>query len=119
MLKRSKRIQGKTRVGEILDDGQSTSNSFFVLRKKVNNLHENHYAVLVGKKLERSAVKRNRLRRQAYEVIRLLEKDGLVSNTPPSDIVLIARKGVHKASFTEIQKALRSLLHEVQSKKTV
>ena len=83
-----------------------------MLRKKTSGLLENHYAVLVGKKLERSAVKRNRLRRQAYEVIRLLEKDGLVSNTPPSDIVLIARKGVHNASFTEIQKALRSLLQK-------
>ncbi len=111
VLKRNKRIQGKTRVSEALDKGSSTSNSFFVLRKKANGLPANCYAVLIGKKLEKSAVKRNRMRRRAYEIIRLLEKDALVPNTPPSDIVLIARRPVQNASFDEIQKALRSLLH--------
>lgn len=97
-------------MSEILDEGLSTSNSFFVLRKKESKLPSNRYAILIGKKLERSAVKRNRKRRQAYEIIRLLEKDALVSNTPPSDIVLIARKAVQNASFDEIQIALRQLL---------
>ncbi len=119
VLKRNKRIQGKTRVSEVLENGTSTSNSFFVLRKKPSSLPANCYAVLVGKKLERSAVKRNRIRRQAYEIIRLLEKESLVPNTPPSDIVLIARKAVPNSSFTEIQIALRTLLlHEVPPKKS-
>ncbi len=110
MLKRSKRIQGKIRVQAILKEGQSASHPFFVLRKLPNDLDRTRYAIVLSKKLEKSAVKRNKKRRQIYEIIRLLEKESLVPNAPSFDIVLLARKPVPTASFEALQQNIRALL---------
>lgn len=112
VLKRSKRIQGKDRVEAILDEGKSRSNPFFVLRWLPGSGTEHRYACLVGKKLERSAVKRNRKRRQVYEIIRLMEKDGPLAKREASDIVILARRPAVTASFEELNQALRALLNE-------
>lgn len=97
-------------MGAILKDEKSIATPFFVVFKKENGLGENHYAVLVGKKLEKSAVKRNRKRRQIYEIVRLLEKEDLVPKTNSFDIVLLARRPVVKASFDELQSSLKNIL---------
>ena len=110
MLKRSKRIQGKNLVQVLLKEGESSAHPFFVLIKKENGLDRTRYCIIVSKKLERSAVKRNKKRRQVNEIIRMLEKESLVPNTPAFDIVLIARKPAVTASFDELQKNIRSIL---------
>lgn len=110
MLKRSKRIQGKPIVQALLKDGDSFSHPFFVLIKRANGLDRTRYCVIVSKKLERSAVKRNKRRRQINEIIRLLEKESLVPSSVPFDIVLIARRPVAKASYDDLSKNLRTLL---------
>lgn len=112
VLKRSKRIQGKDRVAKILDEGKSFSNPLFVLRSLPGIQPVNRYAFLMGKKLERSAVKRNRKRRQVYEILRLIEKEGGMEKRTPSDIVVLARRPAVNASFVELNKALRTLINE-------
>ncbi len=93
----------------ILKDGTSASTPFFILRKRTNDLETNRYAFVLSKKLERSAVKRNKKRRQVYEILRILEKEGLVANSPFFDIVLLARKPIPTASYDELEKALRAI----------
>ncbi len=65
---------------------------------------------MVSKKLEKSAVKRNKKRRQIYEIIRILEKESLVPSQPAFDIVLMARRPVMKASYDDLNRELRALL---------
>lgn len=65
---------------------------------------------MVSKKLEKSAVKRNKKRRQIYEIIRILEKESPVQSQPAFDIVLMARRPVMKASYDDLNKQLRALL---------
>lgn len=110
MLKRSKRIHGRPIVQALLKEGLSTSHPFFILIKKENGLEHTRYAVIVSKKLEKSAVKRNKKRRQIYEIIRILEKESLVPSQPAFDIVLIARRPVMKAGYDDLNKQLRALL---------
>jgi len=75
-----------------------------------NKLPQNCYGVVVSKKVHKSAAKRNRLRRQIYESIRILEQDGLVPSTPASDIVLLARPSLLEKDFTAIKSAVQELL---------
>lgn len=116
MLKRSKRIHGRPIVQALLKEGLATSHPFFILIKKENDLDRTRYAVVVSKKLEKSAVKRNKKRRQIYEIIRLLEKESLVLSQPAFDIVLIARRPVAKASYDDLNKHLRALLSSPNEK---
>lgn len=110
VLKRSKRIHGRTVVESILKDGKSSSSKHFVLVKKENELPHHRYAFILSKKLERSAVKRNRKRRQVYEIIRLLEKENPVPSAHNYDMVLIARRPLLPASYNTLAHDLRSLL---------
>ncbi len=110
VLKRSKRIHGKPIVQALLKEGKSTAYPFFILIKQENTLGTTRYAVVVSKKLEKSAVKRNKKRRQVYEIIRMMEKESLVPSQPAFDIVLIARKPAATASFDDLQKSLKEIL---------
>ncbi|MFA4814672.1 MAG: ribonuclease P protein component [Candidatus Gracilibacteria bacterium] len=118
-MKRSKRIQGKPLVQALLKEGASTSHPFFILIKKENGLDRTRYCIIMSKKLEKSAVKRNKKRRQIYEIIRILEKESLVPSQPTFDIVLIARKPAVTASFDELQKSLRALLTTLAGKSLI
>jgi ribonuclease P protein component len=116
VLKR--RIQGKNLVQTLLKEGDSTTHPFFIRIKKPNELDRTRYAVIVSKKLEKSAVKRNKKRRQIYEIIRLLEKESLVPSQPAFDIVLIARKPAVTATYDDLNRYLRVLLIKPQITKS-
>lgn len=77
--------------------------------KIANELPANCYGVVVSKKVHKSAVKRNRIRRRIYEAIRILEQEGIVPSGPASDIVLLARPPLLEKDFAEIKSAIQEL----------
>jgi ribonuclease P protein component len=109
VLRRNRRISGRQRIQSVLKEGDRLKGRSIVMLKKANDKEWNCYGVVVSKKVHKSAVRRNRVRRRIYESIRLLEKDGLVPSDPPSDIVLLARSSILEKDFAEIQSALKQL----------
>ena len=74
-----------------------------------NSRNKQRYAVVVSKKILKSAVGRNRIRRRIYEAIRLeLSK----IQKPIDCIFIINSKEILDLDFKEIQKILRDLLKE-------
>lgn len=74
-----------------------------------NSRKKQRYAVVVSKKILKSAVGRNRIRRRIYEAIRLeLSK----IQKPIDCIFIINSKEILDLDFKEIQKILRDLLKE-------
>lgn len=65
-------------------------------------------AIAVGLKVHKSAVKRNRARRQISEVLRLLLKDGAIKNG--YYILVVARKDVLDKDYAEISQEIKLLL---------
>jgi ribonuclease P protein component len=110
VLRRSKRLPKGSYIDDLIKDGDKIESRFLVIRKRENGLEYNRYAVNVSKKLEKSAVKRNRLRRQIYEIVRLLEKAENIKNEKKLDIIFFARKTLLGKSYQEIEEALTSLL---------
>lgn len=110
VLRRNNRIQGHLRVEEIIKKGEEDKSRFFVLRRLKTDLGHNRYGIVLSKKLAKSAVKRNRLRRQIYEIIRLLEKEGAVPSSQSFDIVLLARKATLKLSYDKLAKVIREII---------
>jgi ribonuclease P protein component len=68
-----------------------------------NNLSHNRFGITVSKKISKSAVTRNRIKRRlravAYEVLPFMNIEGL-------DCVLIGRKDSDKRSFNDLKKDL-------------
>ena len=65
-------------------------------------------AFAVGLKLSKSAVKRNRLRRQMREAVRLLVKDGRIKNG--YYLLFVAKKGSMDLDYAKISQEVESLL---------
>lgn len=85
----------------------------FITRFNPNNAGANRYRTIVSKKLETSAVKRNYLRRQIYEAVRLAEKDKTATKTVKEtfDIILIPKKNILSAKFEELKADILTLTH--------
>lgn len=112
MLKRNKRIGHRDNIDDILENGQTIEGRFLIIRIRKNELGHNRYAVNVSKKMEKSAVKRNRIRRQIQEVIRLNEKNDTIGQKS-LDIIIFARKSLMKLKYSEIETALIETLKKL------
>lgn len=108
MLSHLYRFHGHGSLRYLYRNGTSARNQYFQL-KYVSNPHRVHsrFAVVVSKKVYKSAVKRNRIRRRVYEVIR----KELPSVTPGTDIVItVFERKVLNMTFDELHQNIRDVL---------
>lgn len=105
MLKRNKRIGNRDNIDDLAKNGDSIESRLLVLRTRKNEFGYNRYGVNISKKLAKSAVVRNRLRRQIYEIIRLNEKSGKMVEKS-LDIMIFARKALLGLNYTNLEIAL-------------
>ena len=69
-------------------------------------------AIAAGLKVHKSAVKRNRVRRQIREALRLLLKDGLIKNG--YYILVVAKKDVLDKDYADISQEIKVLLRRAK-----
>ena len=94
MIKRQYRFRGHRALGRVYKNGVSARTQPILIKYLPNNRDYSRFAVVVSKKVSKSAPKRNRIRRRIYELVRL-EYDNL---KPGYDIVIV----VFDASLAEI-----------------
>ena len=113
MISSKYRFHGHNSLRYVLTHGQMARSKFFAVKWVVNgHRHHPRVAVVVGKKIFKSAVKRNRIRRRVYEITRPLLVDA-----PPVDLVInIHSAEVLDASHEELTIQLLPLLHEADLK---
>ena len=85
MISKEHRFAGQAGLRYVYRHGQSVRGHLFSL-KSVSNPHRSTYraAIVISRKVHKSAVVRNKIRRRLYEAIRLLEDD----IAGPYDIVI-------------------------------
>jgi ribonuclease P protein component len=76
--------------------GGFLNSSFFTLRFLKDPLNSTHFSVVVAKKVAKTAVSRNKIRRRAYSVLGKTVKN-------PYFVILFGKKGVEKATFAEVE----------------
>ncbi len=96
----------KERIPYILKKGDQKKSALFIIKYQKNNEHFFRYRVIISKKIDKSAVKRNKLRRQIYESIRInsIDEKKALKNTTNYDILLIPKKNISSNSYKEIEK---------------
>lgn len=84
MISKLVRFHGRHSLNRVYRQGKIERSKTITLRHGVNN--KNHYraAVVVSRKVHKSAVVRNRIRRRIYEIIRLYDKS---HSLPPLDLI--------------------------------
>ncbi len=90
---------------KILIEGQKVSSGLFLMRKKQNNLDFPRFSAVVSKKVSKSAVRRNQIKKRFMHALR--ENALKYSN---SDHVVLASPKSNGATFLEISKALENVL---------
>ena len=109
MLSKKYRFHSRGGVRYTYQNGKTIRGSKISLVFANNSRNKQRYAVVVSKKVLKSAVGRNRIRRRVYEVIRMelpkIEK-------PVDCIFIIYSKEILDMDFKVIQKTIRDLLKE-------
>lgn len=78
-----------------------------------NTREKQRFAVVISKKVIKSAVGRNRVRRRVYEAIRLLLPE---FQDKKDCIFVIYSKDIKDIEFTELQQLIRNLLEQSEIK---
>jgi ribonuclease P protein component len=102
MLKKENRLKKEAEVKLVFSKGRSVFDSVCGFKYQRNGLNKSRFAIMVGTKISKSAVKRNCIRRQVSEILRLNKEKIKVGY----DFTFIARPEALGASYQEIEKRI-------------
>lgn len=97
----------RVNIAYILEKGDEKRSRLFIIKYKKNTKKFCRYRVIISKKLADKAIKRNRLRRQIYEIIRLNLIDQPAEIKENLDLIFIPKKIILKIAFKEIENDLK------------
>jgi len=109
MLANQHRLRKKSEIERVLRFGRGVSNERFGLKLAKNDLGVTRFAFAVGLKVSKSAVKRNRLRRQMREVVRL----NLAKIRPNFDVLVMTRQPSLELNFAQISQEFARMFKRV------
>ena len=111
MISRKHRFHGYRGLKAVYRFGVNSRGPLFAIKSLKNPKRQDYrLAVVVSRKVHKSAVARNRMRRRLYEIVRGLEKD----ITQPHDIVLtVFHSGVLDEPPAKLTKQVKKQLKEV------
>ena len=111
MLRKKYRFHSRGGVRYVYQKGKTIRSPKMSLVYTKNTRGFTRVAVVISKKIEKSAVKRNRARRRVYEAIRL----NIDKFPKATDYVFVVfSREVKKMEFSELEKLLDELVEEVR-----
>lgn len=111
MLSKKYRFHSRGGVRYTYKNGKSIRGSRISLVFAENSRGKQRFAVVISKKVLKSAVGRNRIRRRVYEAIRMEQAK---IQKPVDCIFNIYNKEVSTMDFTELRALIRDLLKEAE-----
>jgi ribonuclease P protein component len=105
MLKKKFRLTREAFRGARLRSGPRTE--FFLIKESPSSLPHARFAVLVPKKIEKKAVKRNQIRRRFYRALGALGAPVLLSRR---DLIIQVLPPAREAPYKEIEAAIERAL---------
>jgi ribonuclease P protein component len=108
MFKKSSRIEKKD-VIKVIKEGVAYHSPSFLLKVLKNPLKTTLFAVIVSKKVAKTAVSRNRNKRRVREIMKKQAK-----NIPQGCFyIIMLKKDLNKSLFQDIEKETNELLAQV------
>lgn len=110
MLPKHFRLRKKEDVNRVFKEGKSAASPELALRFLPNDLGQTRVTVLVGKKLHKSAVARNKLRRRIREIVHL----NLHALPKGLDLLVVVRAiKLREMDFGDVMKKYLNLLSKI------
>ena len=111
MLNKRFRFHSRGGVNYVYKHGKTIRTAKLSLVHAENKRGFQRFAVVVSKKVNKTAVGRNRIRRRFYEAIRLYKKTHNF-DVPKDFIFVVYSKEFLNCSFSELEKVVASLIEE-------
>ncbi len=111
MLNKKYRFHSRGGVRYTYQHGKSIRKPNITLVHAVNARGRQRFAVVVSKKVAKSAVERNRIRRRVYEAIRTVKKEENF-DAKKDNIFVIYAKNIKTMPFSELSALISGLLKE-------
>ena len=110
MIEKIHRFQGRGSLRFVYQRGQTVRGQFSSLKYIVNKRRTTYrLAVVVSRKVSKSAVVRNRIRRRIYEAVRQLP----IADKPPYDLVItVYSENLAEIEWPELEQAVVSQLQK-------
>lgn len=112
MLPKHHRFHGPAGFRWVYSGGRSAHGRYLIVRIREQHDRPFQVAVVVSRKVHKSAVVRNRIRRRVYEAVRPL----LATNDGPAVIVTVRDPSVQMLPMRTLQQEIRGLLSKVREK---
>lgn len=110
MLPRTHKLTRRRDIEKLAKTGQSLRSVFFILKIIPNKLNNTRWVIITSTKVSKKAVVRNRLRRQAREIIRL----NILNETTGFDCMLIVKDTAVGITYVDLQKDLLKLYEKAK-----
>ncbi|MEA3272668.1 MAG: ribonuclease P protein component [Patescibacteria group bacterium] len=104
MLSKLHRLSKSKEIEKVYKNGKSFFSKTLGIKVLKNNLEHSRFAVVVGLKVSKKATKRNRVKRQLREILRL----NLKKMKSGFDVMVITLPGVIDKKYDELEKELFS-----------
>jgi len=99
MLTQKNRLKKKKDFERVFKEGKGLKEDFLILKMSENNLSQSRFGFIVGTKISKKAILRNKLKRRLRELVR--GKIGKIKKG--FDIILIAQPGLENRDFWELE----------------
>lgn len=110
MLNKKNRLTKDKDFERVFNNGRAFHLKELGIRCIENNMDVCRFGFLVSTKISKSAVKRNKLKRQLSEIIRL----NLDKIKPGYDCVVITRPGILDKNHEELETALKTIFKKLR-----
>lgn len=90
-------------------DRQVVSSQAFLIKEKDNQLKDSRFGIIVSKKIDKSAVGRNKIKRLIRDSI----QEFLIDIKKGKDVLIISRTGVRDRSQGEVSKLLAKVFKKI------
>ncbi len=111
MLAQKNRIHGRKKFLITLKKGRVVRGQYFNINYSKNNYGQLKAAVVVGKKIAKSAVVRNRIRRKLYEILR---KNFLTKLDNTNLIIIVFNPDIVNLKSAELEKLIEKLILKIK-----
>ena len=111
MISRGNRFHGRGGIQRLYKNGKAVRSGALALRYNPNNRDSYRLSVVVSRKISKSAVVRNRIRRRIYENVRILSS----AFSTPHDLLLIVYD--EKIAHCEPEKLTQEIVNLLEKAK--
>ena len=112
MVPRKNRLKNKKEFEKVFKNGEFFGGQYCTIRMLENKFSVSRFGFVAGKKLIKSIVRRNKVKRRMREIVRLFLRENKIK--PGFDVITIAKERVLDVSYQELKKDLEGIFKRVK-----